>query len=67
MKEVQEWNRFFKDLDKYNIEHNIDRIKPAQGHNNGLIGELECSYKGEPVYLPGMKPKDEKDSTGTDA
>lgn len=63
MQDVQEWNRFFKELDKYSIEKNIDRVKPDQMRRNSeVVGELECSYKGEPVYLSG-KPSSESEKS----
>jgi hypothetical protein len=31
--EVDAWNAFYKDLDKYNIENNIERVK-SQGNND---------------------------------
>jgi hypothetical protein len=66
MQEVQEWNRFFKDLDKYSIEKNIDRMKPDQMRRQSeVVGELECSYKGEPVYPSGMVPSETNESIQT--
>jgi len=63
MQEVQEWNRFFQELDKYSIEKNIDRVKPDQMRKQSeVVGQIECSYKGEPVYLSGM-PSSETNET----
>jgi len=48
--EVEDWNVFYKDLDKYNIENNIDRIKPEQNSLNqsrmeGITGNIEIEEK----------------------
>jgi hypothetical protein len=44
--EVDAWNEFYKDLDKYNIENNIDRVKPEmQSRMQGITGSVEVEEK----------------------
>ena len=47
--EIDQWNEFYKDLDKYNIEQNIDRVKKPlqlQPHEFSAPGSFNTSGDG---------------------
>lgn len=46
--EIEDWNLFYKDLDKYNIENNIERIKSDntnQSAMQGITGSIEVEVE----------------------
>lgn len=38
--EIKKWNDVFKSIDKYNIEHNVERVKNSQNITTNTVKEI---------------------------